>query len=115
LNLFSTAEKHLSRAETRVIQQSLCLSIMSELLADPSQLRDVDDEPIDGFFGWTYSVNTSPTHIEGLSRLRVAVSREHLSDMDRAPIRRNSYELVRWAKLRTAKEEMTGRLLMVDR
>ena len=103
LSLFSTGERHADRAETRVLAQMLCQSKLDELIADPSQLRTVDDELIVGYIDWTYSVDWTPSEIDGLVRLRVSVSRvEEFGRLeDIAPASsRNTFELVRWTRYR---------------
>ena len=101
LSLFSTGERHAVKAESRVFAQMLCQSKLDELLADPSQLRSVDDEPFKGYAKWSYSVEWTPTDIEGLVRLRVSVAEVEEFDQlenSNAAIDRQTFELVRWTR-----------------
>ena len=112
LGLFSTGERHSRRAETRVLAQMLCQSKLDELLADPALLAIVDGEPLAGYADWTYSVDWTPTDIDGLVRLRVSVS--EVATMDRlestltAPDR-NAFELVRWTRFESRHDRFSGR------
>ena len=107
LGLFSTGERHANRAETLVMAQMLCQSTLDELLADPSQLRPVDDEPIEGYEDWTFSVDWKPTEITGLVAIRVSVKRQTEIDSDvgasrlvnQAGATRGTFELLRWARI----------------
>jgi type II secretion system protein I len=104
LSLFATGERHAKRAEERVFAQMLCQSTLDELLADPSQLQRVEDELLAGYGDWTYSVDWTPTDIEGLVRLHVSV--KHVDAIDQLENRgtvsdRNVFELVRWTRFET--------------
>ncbi len=110
LSLFATGERHSKKAETRVLAQMLCQSKLDELLADPTLLGIVDDEPLAGYDDWTYSVDWTPTDIDGLVRLRVSVS--EVETMDRlestlaAPDQR-AFELVRWTRFESPSDRFS--------
>jgi type II secretion system protein I len=112
LGLFSTGERHSRRAETRVLAQMLCQSKLDELLADPTLLAMVDDEPLAGYDDWTYSVDWTPTDIDGMVRLRVSVSEvaalDGLESKLAAPDR-NAFELVRWTRFVSRDNRLSGR------
>ena len=105
LSTFSIGEGHGGKAETRVLAQMLCQSKLDELLADLSRLQSVDHEPLVNYPDWTYSVDWTPTEIEGLIRLRVSVNKvepPRLETRDTAPdhntLARDDFELVRWTR-----------------
>ena len=92
--------------------QMFCQSKLEELIADPKQLRKITDEPIIDHPDWTYSVEGTPTEIEGLVRLRVSVTKvgsiEKMagvggrSEIDpRSP--RKVFELIRLTRQRSLK------------
>ncbi|MBI2479680.1 MAG: prepilin-type N-terminal cleavage/methylation domain-containing protein [Planctomycetia bacterium] len=112
LGLFSTGERHAKKAETRVLAQMLCQSKLDELLADASLLAIVDDEPLAGYDDWMYSVDWTPTEIDGLVRLRVSVREvETLDQLERtaAAPGRNAFELVRWMRFEPRNDRFSDR------
>lgn len=113
LNIFSTGEKHSARGEERVRQQILCRTLMNELLLRPNEIRDVEDEPLEVDPNWHYSVESTPTHIEGVMRLRVTVYRvravnQQLETEDLSSRPRRSFELVQWFRLPRDEGQMEG-------
>ena len=123
LNVFSTGDRHSVRAERRVHAQMLCQSTLDELLADPTQIHSVVRERIRREPDWTISVDWTPTHIDGLMRLRVAVFHEAEHNSRRvgsasdttstssAKIRPDEaqavsdFELIRWVRAETQNDE----------
>ncbi|MBM4075366.1 MAG: hypothetical protein FJ267_06960 [Planctomycetes bacterium] len=75
LSLFSTGERHSVQAENRVVAQMLCVSKLEELIADPTQIQSVSDEPFETHPEWTFTVDSSPSDVEGLIQLRVFVTK----------------------------------------
>jgi prepilin-type N-terminal cleavage/methylation domain-containing protein len=114
LSIFSTAEKHAARAEERVRQQMLCLTLMDELLLQRHEIHDVEDEPLASDSNWRYSVEFTPTHIEGLMRLRVTVYRvrgvvnQQIQGQNESDHPRGSFQLVRWVKAPPSIDVMQG-------
>lgn len=112
LNIFTTAEKHSVRGEERVRQQILCRTLMNELLLlRPNEIQNVEDEPLEADPNWHYSVESTPTHIEGVMRLRVTVYRlrtvNQQADVgDLATRPRRSFQLVRWFRIPRHKGQM---------
>ena len=101
LGMFSTGQQHAQRAEQRVVAQMVCQSKLDELMADPSQLRSVEDEPVEGLPEWLWSTDWSPTSFEGLVRVRVEVTKARPGDLlekRSAEPRRADFALVRWMR-----------------
>lgn len=112
LGVFSTGERHSTRAETRVLAQMLCQSKLDELLADPALLTMVDDEPLAGYADWTYSVDWTPTDIDGLVLLRVSVREVATTERLESTLTaadRNAFELVRWTRFVSHDDRLSGR------
>ena len=109
LTLFSTGEQHASRAEKRVLAQMMCQSKLDELLANPILLRHVADEPLDGHPNWSYSVDWTPTQVEGLVQLQVSIGEitsANQRELDDQLDRRPAFELVRWLRYDPASVEV---------
>lgn len=75
MSMFSTGDRHTSRADERTVAQMLCQSKLDELLADPSQIIPIQADTIRQYPGWIWSLDVQPTAIDGFVKLTVAVTR----------------------------------------
>lgn len=74
LSILSAGDQHGRRAEQRVLGQILCQSKLDELITDPTASHDVDQEPINGYPEWVYSVKEMKTELPGVVRWEVSVT-----------------------------------------
>ena len=80
MSMFSTADRHARRAESRAIAQMLCQSKLEELLASPEQILPIEADVVRQYPGWVYSVALEPTAVENFVRLTVSVT--HIPGME---------------------------------
>lgn len=74
-SMFATGDRHIMRAEERIMAQMLCQSKLDELVADPAQLEAMQAGVFPHFPGWVWSLDVESTSLEGLVRIKVAVTR----------------------------------------
>lgn len=74
MSMFSTGDRHMRRAEKKLIAQMLCETKLSELLAMPTQIVPAAVLPIQTYPGWYHSIEAQPTSLEGFIQLTVSVT-----------------------------------------
>ena len=75
MSMFSTGDRHASRADERTIAQMLCQSKLDELIADPSLVIPIQNEVIRQYPGWVWSLDVQETSIEKFVQVTVSMTR----------------------------------------
>lgn len=98
LRLISTGEQHQSRAERKAIGQMICQSLIDEMAIDPSLRQSIEDQRVDDFPEWTYTMTVESTEYPGLVRVRIRASKKPVYVERTRGDGRFDFELVRWMR-----------------